>query len=106
VSVIMTLWVQGDPGKLEEYAASNSDTMEEVVGAAKGHGLIAHRFYGSEDGQILVVDEWPDEQSFSSFFEQNGEQIGAMMQSAGVTSEPQPRFWRKLDTHDEYGWGA
>jgi hypothetical protein len=27
-----------------------------------------------------------------------------MMQAAGVTSEPQPRFLRKLDTHDEFGW--
>jgi hypothetical protein len=28
------------------------------------------------------------------------------MQDGGVTSEPQIRFWRKLDTGDEVGWGA
>jgi hypothetical protein len=54
----------------------------------------------------MVVDEWPDEQSFRSFFEENHDRIGAMMQAAGVSSEPQPMFWRKLDTHDEVGWGA
>jgi hypothetical protein len=35
------------------------------IETAKKHGLIAHRFYGSEDGsKVLVVDEWPDRQSF------------------------------------------
>jgi hypothetical protein len=65
--------------------------------------------YGTPDGnqsvgQIMVVDEWPEEQSFQSFFEENNERIGALMQAAGVTSEPQPRFWHKLESRDEYGW--
>ncbi len=106
MSVIMTMWVQGDPKKLEEYAASDSSGMQSILEAAKQHGVIAHRFYGSDDGQILVVDEWPDEQSFRSFFEENEARIGPMMRAAGATSEPQSRFWHKLDTHDEYGWGA
>jgi hypothetical protein len=54
----------------------------------------------------MVVDEWPDEQSFQSFFQENGARIGSMMEAAGVTSEPQPKIWRKLETYDEYGWGA
>jgi hypothetical protein len=54
----------------------------------------------------MVADEWPDEQSFQSFFEENSGSIGPMMQAAGVTSEPQVRFWRKLESNDEYGWGA
>lgn len=104
MSVIMTLVVDGDPKKLEENAASDPDAMRAIVESAKGHGLIAHRFYGSEDGQIMVVDEWPDEQSFQTFFEENSQRIGSLMQAAGVTSEPQPEFWRKLESHDEYGW--
>jgi hypothetical protein len=104
VSVIMTLSVKGDPEKLEQHAASDPAAMQAILQSAKGHGLIAHRFYGSHDGEIVVIDEWPDEESFQSFFEENGGRIGAMMQAAGVTSEPQPRFLRKLDTHDEFGW--
>jgi hypothetical protein len=106
MSVMMTLTVKGDPGKLEEHAGSDPDGMRSILESAKGHGLIAHRFYGSEGGEIMVVDEWPDEQSFEAFFSESGERIGAMMQAAGVTSEPQPKFWRKLDTQDEHGWGA
>jgi hypothetical protein len=106
MSVILTLTMDGDPQKLEQYASSNEDAMREIVQSAKGHGLIAHRFYGSQDGQIMVVDEWPDEQSFQTFFEENSGRIGPMMEAAGATSEPQAKFWRKLDTHDEHGWGA
>jgi hypothetical protein len=106
MSVLMTLIVNGDPKKLEEHAASDPDSIQAILESAKTHGLIAHRFYGSEDGKIMVVDEWPDEQSFQSFFEENGGRIGPLMQAAGVTSEPQPRFWRRLESHDAYGWGA
>jgi hypothetical protein len=104
MSVIMTLSLKGDQKKLEEHAAGDPDAMRAIVESAKGHGLIAHRFYGSEGGEIMVVDEWPDEQSFLSFFEENGGRIAPLMQAAGVTSEPQPKFWRKLATQDDYGW--
>jgi hypothetical protein len=104
MSVIITLTVKGDPKKLEEHAAGDPDGMQAIVESAKGHGLIAHRFYASADGEIMVIDEWPDEQSFQSFFEENSGRIGPMMQAAGVTTEPLPKFWHKLETHDEYGW--
>ena len=106
MSVLMVLAVNGDPSKLEQHAASDRDGMQAILDSAKSHGLIAHRFYGSGDGQMMVVDEWPDEQSFQTFFEENQGRIGPLMEAAGVTSEPQPKFWRELDTHDQYGWGA
>lgn len=105
MSVIMSMSVKGDPKRLEEYAADNTDTLNEIVEAAKSHGVIAHRFYGSDD-TILVLDEWPDEQSFQSFFQEQGGRIQPMMQAVGAQSEPEITFWRKLDTHDEVGWGA
>ncbi|MGZ6557754.1 MAG: hypothetical protein ACXVEY_13035 [Actinomycetota bacterium] len=106
MSVIVTLTVKGDTNKLEEYAAGDRDGMQAIVESAKAHGLIAHRFYGSADGEIMVIDEWPDQESFQSFFEENSGKIGPMMQAADVTTEPQPKFWQKLETHDEYGWNA
>ncbi len=105
MSVLMTVSASGDPNKLEEHAASDPAAMQEILESAKQHGLIAHRFYGSEDGQIMVVDEWPDQQSFQSFFDENNARIGRLFEAAGVTSEPQPKIWRKLESHDEFGWG-
>ena len=103
MSVIMTLRVQGDPKRLEARAAENPDAMRTVANQAKEHGLIAHRFYGSDDGQIMVVDEWPDAQSFQTFFEAAQPQIGPMMREV-ASGEPQITFWTKLETHDDVGW--
>ena len=103
MSVIMTLWGRGDPEKLEQYAAEHKDDMQAILDRAKEHGLIAHRFYGT-DGQIMVVDEWPDAESFQRFFSSVEDQVAPMMQAAGISDEPAVSFWRKLDTHDDYGW--
>ena len=106
MSVIMTFRAKGDPKKLEEQAAANPEGMRDIAERAKQHGVIAHRFYGSDDGEIMVVDEWPDPQSFQAFFEENRSEIEPMMREVGVTSEPDVTFWRKLETHDDVGWGA
>ncbi len=102
MSVIVTIRVNGDPGKLEEIAAASPDRIRAVSEAAKPHGVIAHQFYGSDDG-ILVIDEWPDAASFQKFFEEQQPTIGPLMQEAGVTSPPEVSIWRKLETHDEIG---
>jgi len=107
MSVIMTFWVQADPEKLEEVAAQNADQMRSLAARAKEHGLIAHRFYGNlEGGQVMVIDEWPDRESFERFFTAAQDEIKPLMQQAGVQNEPGINFWRKLESHDEVGWGA
>ena len=102
MSVIMTLRVEGDPGKLERLAGENQDMIRGISARAKENGLIAHRFYGSE-GQIMVVDEWPDAESFHRFFESEQATIGSMMEQV-ATGEPEITFWRKLETGDDLGW--
>jgi hypothetical protein len=103
MSVIMTFRVAGDAAALERLAAENPDRMRSIADRAEEAGLIAHRFYGSDD-QIMVVDEWPDPETFQRFFESERAEIEPMMAEAGVTSEPEIRFWRKLETHDDVGW--
>jgi hypothetical protein len=103
MSVIMTLVASGDPEALERRAAQNPDGMRAIADQAKEYGLIAHRFYGAE-GQIMVVDEWPDPESFQRFWEAMKDEIESMMREVGVTAEPNVTFWRKLESHDEVGW--
>jgi hypothetical protein len=98
----MTFRVAGDPAKLERLAAENKDMIRGITERAKEHGLIAHRFYGS-DGQIMVVDEWPDPASFQGFFEQERSTIEPMMAQV-ATGEPEVTFWQKLETYDDVGW--
>jgi heme-degrading monooxygenase HmoA len=107
MSVIMTLEAAGDAKALEKYAADNTDKMKAVLEAAKRHGLIAHRFRGSADGsKVMVVDEWPDRESFESFFQEQQSELRPMFEAARVTAQLEPTFWRELSTHDAYGWGA
>lgn len=107
MSVLMTLQVAGDPKALEKYAQEHSEQMQEVLGAAKRHGLIAHRFYGSSDGEnVMVVDEWPDRASFESFFQEQESAIRPMFEAAQGKSQPAPMYWEELATGEAHGWGA
>jgi hypothetical protein len=106
MSVLMTFRIKGDPNILEQKAGENPEAMRSIADRAEENGLIAHRFYGSDDGEIMVVDEWPDAESFQRFFESNRSEIEPMMQIVGATGEPEIKFWRELETHDEVGWGA
>jgi hypothetical protein len=107
MSVIMTLQVAGDPKAVEQFASDNTKKTQGILEAAKRHGLIAHRFYGSDDGgSVMVLDEWPDRRSMESFFQEQESEIRPMFDAAGVTAPIEPRFWRELATHDAYGWGA
>jgi hypothetical protein len=105
MSVIMTMRVQGDPKRFEAVAKEHAETLQSILEVAKSHDLIAHRFYGG-DGEFMAVDEWPAPENFQAFFAEASEQIGPVMQSAGVTGEPSITFWHKLDTGDEVGWDA
>ena len=106
MSVIMTLRANGDPKELERRAGENPDAIRAISDRAREHGLIAHRFYGSDDGWIMAVDEWPDPDSFQAFFAEAREQIEPLMREIGVTADPEVTFWRKLESHDEVGWNA
>jgi hypothetical protein len=103
MSVIVTVLTKGDPRQVEEYASANGDAMQTISESAKSHGVIGHRFYGSGD-QVLVIDEWPDGESFNRFFEENQNRIGPIMQAAGAQGPPEVNVWRKLDTGDDVGW--
>jgi hypothetical protein len=105
MSVIMTLYIQGDPARLESIASEDPGRLQAIAEKAKEHGVLAHRFYGSGN-QILVVDEWPDEQSFETFFSEQQSEIGPLMEEIGASGEPRHQFWHKLETGDEIGWDA
>jgi heme-degrading monooxygenase HmoA len=101
MSVLMTLRVKGDAATLESRAAANPAGLQAILEKAKPHGLISHRFYGNAD-EILVVDEWETEEGFHAFFAEATE-IPGLMAEVGVRTEPDVTFWRKLETHDDYG---
>lgn len=102
MAVMIGLRIAVDPVRFEEAVNSDPERLLGIAERAKQHGALSHRFYASEAGdEVLVVDEWPDAQSFETFFS-NSPDIGEMMGEAGVTSEPKPIFWRELETPDKF----
>ena len=101
MSVLMTLRINGDAKALEHLAEVDPEAFPRVAAAGKAAGATYHRFYASDD-EILVIDEWPDEQTFHTFFE-NQTEIPKFMAEAGVTSAPQITFYRKLELGDDIG---
>jgi hypothetical protein len=98
VSVFMILRVQGDPNRLEKYANANGDMMRRIGDAGKAAGATRHAF-AAGDGEILVIDEWPDEETFQRFFDSQPE-IPKLMRDGGAEGAPEISFYRRLDTPD------
>jgi hypothetical protein len=101
MSVLMTLRVKADPKKLEAMVAADPKRLSVVADKGKTAGATYHRFYATDD-EVLVVDEWPDEQTFHTFFGGTPE-IPQIMAEAGVTEQPTITFYRKLELNDDIG---
>ena len=101
MSVLMTLRVKGDAAKLEALAESHPEVLKDISARGQEYGVEYHRFYSNGD-EIMVVDVWPDEESFQRFFAASPE-IGDFMKQVDVSTEPDVTFWRKLETGDDIG---
>lgn len=100
MAVLITLKVAADIERLEQFAKDNVELFTSVSGRGKEYGAISHRFYVS-GGTVMVVDEWPDEESFQKFFGASPE-IADIMAAAGASGPPEVSFWTKVDLGDEF----
>ena len=101
MSVLIILRIKGNPADLERYAAGpGGDVMRRIAEAGRAAGAVSHRFAGG-DNEVLVVDEWPDEQSFQDFFNAQAE-IADVMRDGGAQGPPEIRFYRVLNTPDQF----
>ena len=97
----MVLRVPVDPASFEQATKDNNELLMGIAGDAKGRGAIHHSFYAG-DGEILVVDEWDSPESFQSFFSDNGDKIGQLMQAAQAGEPGAPSFYTKVSVGDEF----
>lgn len=101
MSVLVILRIKGDPADLERYAGGpGGEVMRRISKAGRVAGAVSHRFAGG-DNEVLVVDEWPDEQSFRDFF--NGQrEIADVMRDGGAKGPPEIGVYRVLSTPDQF----
>jgi quinol monooxygenase YgiN len=100
VSVFVILRVKGDPNTFEQYAKANAELMRGVAAEGEAAGATRHAF-AAGDGEILVIDEWPDADAFQRFFEDQKE-IPRIMREGGAQGAPEVSFYRRLDTPDAF----
>ena len=100
MSVIMMMRVKGDADELEKYANAHTEQLRRIVDDGKSKGLI-HHYFAAADGELVVVDEWPNEEAFQSFFDGQKE-IPEVLKGAGAKGKPDIKFYRKLTTPDEF----
>ncbi len=101
MSVMISLRMKGDPDRFEELVGNDPERLTRISNQAREAGCTAHAFYANAaGGELLVVDEWPDAESFMGFFEGTMHEIGPLMADVGVTEPPTPIVWRQLDTPD------
>lgn len=98
MSVLVTLRVVADAKAVE---ATDQAVLDTIVERAKSMGCTGHRFYGNGT-EVLVVDVWPDPETFQTFFDTSPE-IPDLMHAAGVTTQPTIEFWQALDVDDVIG---
>jgi hypothetical protein len=89
------------PEQLPKHMEANADTFQAITASARTFGLLTH-YWSYEPGFLVVVDTWPDEQSFRRFFTDNESQIRQAM-SPVITGDPEIVFYENLDTQDQVG---
>jgi len=101
MSVIVLVRIPGNPADLERYAAGpGGDVMRRIAEEGKAAGAVRHSFCASGN-EIIVVDEWPDEESFQAFFA-NQQEIPNVMRDGGAQGPPEITVYRKLNTPDQF----
>ena len=100
MSVFMIMRMPGDPDGFEQYSNANAEMVHRIAAEAKAAGATRHAFAGG-DGEVLVIDEWPNAEAFQRFFDSQTE-IPKFMQEAGVQGSPEISVYRKLDTPDTF----
>ncbi|MEV6350442.1 hypothetical protein [Actinoplanes sp. NPDC051851] len=101
MSVVMVLRLKANPRALEEFATGNPGVMDGIAEAGKALGCVRHTFAANGDDEIVVVDEWADEDAFHKFFESQPD-VHRLMEAAGAQAPPEVAFYRRIETPGQF----
>jgi len=101
MSVMMGMRLTVDPELFMQVIERKAEQAKAIAERGRSKGAVHHMFLAGES-EVLVADEWDSEESFQAFFQEAGAEIGEPLAEAGVSNEPQPVFWRPLNTADRF----
>lgn len=100
MSVIVIGRITVDPANVEKLWVDRKADFEAVAKDAKAAGAIHHR-WGFDEGRVVIIDEWPDAQSFQKFFDTQAT-IPELMQAANVQGSPEFDIFEAKDAPDQF----
>jgi len=100
MSVIVIGHMTVDPANVEQLWVERKADFEAVARAAQAAGAIHHRWGFGADG-VVIVDEWPDIDTFQRFFESET-RIAGLMEAGGVQGPPEFEFLEARSGPDEF----
>jgi len=100
MSVIVIGHLSADPATVEGLWRDRRADFEAVQAAARAAGAVHHQ-WGFGDGQVVIIDEWPDAETFQRFFEGQST-IADLMQAGGVQGPPTFEFFEHKVGPDEF----
>jgi quinol monooxygenase YgiN len=74
--------------------------MKAISSRGKVAGAIHHRFGMSDDGTVIILDEWNNAEAFQKFF--SDPEIAALMQDSGAQGPPEVVIVQALETPDQF----
>ena len=86
MSVIVIGHMTVDPANVEKLWRDRKADFEAIAKEAKAAGALHHQ-WAFGDGQVVIIDEWPDAASFQRFFETQAK-IPELMAEGGVQGPP------------------
>jgi hypothetical protein len=89
-----------DPANLARVWNDRKADFEAIRERAKAAGAISHR-WGFGDGEVMIIDDWPDAASFQKFFETETV-IPELMQDAGVQGAPEFTIYEAKEGPDQF----
>jgi hypothetical protein len=93
--IVIARFTVSDVGKAVEYARNNAEVPEDITAFGKSLGQIGHRIV-SDGKDLVVIDEWPDADTFNTFFA-GATRMGEFLSGAGIVGEPEVTIFDALD---------
>jgi hypothetical protein len=100
MSVIVIGRMTVDPGNVQKLWAERRSDFVAIAEDAKRAGAMHHRWAFGES-HVVLVDEWPDAESFQQFFGSQPK-IADLMQAAGVQGPPEFEILGAQDAPDQF----
>jgi hypothetical protein len=101
LSYIVMTHIPVQVADFERVSKEHEDTFMAVSAEGKAAGAIHHSFLEDSDGTLIVLDEWPSEEAFHTFFD-GQQEIPGLMTAAGMSGPPSTTAYRILDTSDRF----